>query len=84
MSIKTIAVDTAVYEKLARIKGASESFSKALDRLTDQAAPGKTGAAILERLARMPAPLTGGEAAGMGRVVAAHRKSERWKRHDLR
>jgi hypothetical protein len=35
MSTKTIAVETSVYEKLARQKRASESFTKTINRLLE-------------------------------------------------
>jgi len=40
MSTKTIAVEHSVYERLAREKRASESFTKTIERLIDSASSG--------------------------------------------
>lgn len=47
MSTKTIAVDSRVYERLAAARREGESFSKAIDRLLQEAAAFHTGGAIL-------------------------------------
>ncbi|HMO03038.1 MAG TPA: antitoxin VapB family protein [Kiritimatiellia bacterium] len=85
MSIKTIAVDAKVYERLTRLKREDESYSKAMDRLMMQAAGNKTGAAIHDRLSSLRAtPLTDREAGAMHKVVEGHRRKESWPHHDMR
>ena len=58
MSIKTVALDIGVYQKLARIKGERESFSKAIERLVDRHLTAHTGSDIASALASAPAPLS--------------------------
>ena len=62
MSIKTVALDIGVYQKLARIKGERESFSKAIERLVDRHLTAHTGSDIASALANAPAPLSAQEA----------------------
>lgn len=83
MSTKTIAVDTRVYEKLSRLKGDGESYSKLIDRLLEEGALRHTGASILETLSMGPGELTVEEAAAMHGVVEENRASEDWRNHDL-
>ena len=83
MSTKNIAVDTRVYEKLARLKGDGESFSKLIDKLVEEGALRHTGTAILDSLSKGPEVLTEEEAAAMQRVVEDNRASEDWQRNDL-
>ena len=83
MSTKTIAVDLRVYQKLARIKGEGESFSKAIERLADRHLIAHTGADVTAALADAPAPLTSREAEAMLSVVEDARQTEKWRLHDL-
>jgi predicted CopG family antitoxin len=77
MAIKTIAVDVAVYERLAATKRSGESFSKAIDRLLTTAGPMGTGAAILEQLSSIP-PLPDDEAERFVRVIEEDRATADW------
>ena len=79
MSIKTVALDIGVYQKLARIKGERESFSKAIERLVDRHLTAHTGSDIASALANAPAPLSAQEADVMLRVVEDARRSEKWR-----
>jgi hypothetical protein len=83
MSTKTIAVDSRVYERLAAIKGEGESFSKAIDRLLDEAGSVSTGAEILRGLGDVPI-LVDGDAESMLAVVRENRDQELWPANDLR
>lgn len=83
MSTKTIAVDSRVYEKLAGVKREGESFSKAIDRLIDQAGAAHTGREILQGLSGV-AELAHDDAQVMLAVVAENRENETWDDDDLR
>lgn len=77
MAIKTIAVDAAVYERLAATKRSGESFSKAIDRLLTTAGSVGTGAAIMERLVSIP-PLPDDEAERFLQVIEEDRATTAW------
>lgn len=83
MSTKTIAVDTRVYDRLARTKREGESFSKTIDRLLRQVGAAHTGREILRALQEVP-PLSRADAATFLAVVEENREGEAWERHDLR
>ena len=82
MSTKTIALDMKVYQKLIRLKGESESFSKTIDRLLNEAAKAHTGASILANLKQFK-PLSASDARKMKKIVQENRKNEKWELHDL-
>lgn len=82
MSTKTIALDSHVYGRLARLKQGSESFSKLIDRLVDRAYTQHTVAEVLARLANQP-PLSATDAAIMNRIVRKNRMDEDWSVHDM-
>lgn len=82
MSTKTIALDSHVYGRLARLKQGSESFSKLIDRLVDQAYTQHTVAEVLARIANQP-PLSATDAAIMNRIVRKNRKDDDWSVHDM-
>ena len=48
MSTKTIAVESSVYDRLAREKRASESFTKTIERLIHSASSGTCAAAVAD------------------------------------
>ena len=83
MSIKNIALSTKVYERLAKFKQESESFSRAIDRLLSVAEGRHAGADILRALKELPS-LSEGDARLMQEVVDQNRTTEKWMRHDLR
>lgn len=83
MSTKTIALDSKVYHKLARLRGEGESFSRVIDRLVERALTAHTGAEILTNLGAAPRPLTSAEAGQMGKTVERNRRAEKWELHDL-
>ncbi len=77
------AIDSRVYDRLARAKRHGESFSKTIDRLLREAGTANTGRQSLRALAELP-PLPNGDAAGMRSVVEESRVNEAWEQHDLR
>jgi predicted CopG family antitoxin len=83
MSIKTIALDSRVYERLARVKEEGESFSKVVDRLLTEVESAHTGTDVLRGLASMPA-ISDAESKALLEVVAQNRIEEKWERRDLR
>jgi predicted CopG family antitoxin len=83
MSTKTIAVESQVYDRLARAKREGESFSKTIDRLLRQVGAAHTGRDILRAVEQVP-PLPAEDAAVMLVVGEENRASETWERHDLR
>ena len=82
MSTKTIALDTRVYEKLARLKGQSESFSSVISGLVDRAVTAHTVTDVLAQLDGLP-PLSKADAETMERFVRENRNNETWPAHDL-
>ena len=83
MSTKTIALETSVYERLAREKRESESFTKVIARLLAASAESRTGRSIAATLARIT-PLEESEADHMHAVVRENRTAEEWPTDDLR
>ena len=83
MSTKTIAVDSKVYHKLARLRGDGESFSRVIDRLVERALTAHTGAEILASMGAAPAPLSSAEARQIEKAVKRNRRAEKWELHDL-
>ena len=79
MSIKTIAVDSGVYLKLAACKASSESFSKAIGRLIANSERAHTGADILASLGDVTG-LRPEESEIMEGLVAESRRTEDWSR----
>jgi hypothetical protein len=83
MSTKTIALESSVYERLAREKRQSESFTRVVSRLLDTASAAHTGGAIANELSRMSA-LPAHDAERMLAVIRENRATEEWAGHDLR
>lgn len=80
MSIKTIAVETSVYEKLAHRRKPGESFTKAINRLLDSTSGGTCADAVREAAALWGAnPTTEAEAAIMDGVVLENRLGGDWE-----
>ncbi len=80
MSIKTIAVGTGVYEKLARRKRQGESFTRVIDRLLEETAGRATCGDALRGAAEIwgAARDTNAEAERMERIVKESRRRTRW------
>ena len=83
MSTKNVALSSEVYERLAKYKKESESFSRTIDRLLSLAGSRHGGAEILRGLSELPS-LTLDDASRMEEVVDQDRIAETWDRHDLR
>ncbi len=82
MSTKTIALETGTYERLARLKGQSQSFSSIIACLVDRALTAHTVTDVLAQLDGQ-APLSQADANTMARVVRENRANETWPSHDL-
>ena len=82
MSTKTIALDSGVYDRLASLKGRSESFSKVINRLIDRVVTAHTAADVLAHLDALP-PLSDADADTMTHLVRENRDAENWPSHDL-
>ena len=80
MSIKTIAVGTEVYEKLAHRKRTGESFTKLIDRLLDHTASSGTCADAVREAAEIWGKSGGqaSEADQMEKVIRDNRRNARW------
>jgi predicted CopG family antitoxin len=78
MSTKTIAVETSVYERLARAKRPSESFTKAIARILDATTEHTCSAAVREARAIWSSSDAGPEADLMERIVRQTRKDTDW------
>ena len=77
MSIKTIALDSRVYQRLAACRREGESFSRVIDRLLAEVGRAHTGGDILDRLATV-APLSEEDAGVFLKVIAENRADEDW------
>ncbi len=80
MSTKTIALESSVYERLARAKRGSESFTKTIQRLLDEAHGGTCAAAVAETAAIWgKSTTTDRDADLMDRLLAEGRKETNWE-----
>jgi predicted CopG family antitoxin len=79
MSIKTIAVGTNVYEKLAGRKRPGESFTKVIDRLLENTTTATCADAVREAAEIWGASTgTPTEAAKMEKIIRDNRRHARW------
>lgn len=79
MSTKTIAVDSRIYEKLARQKREGESFTRTIDRLVDS----QSGTGTCADAVRQAATVWAGKrslsgAKKMEAVVRSNRRRANW------
>jgi len=79
MSTKTIAVENSVYERLAREKRPSESFTKTIDRLIHSAHRGTCASAVDEAAAVWQVTGNDAEADRMEEVLRQNRSTTDWK-----
>ena len=79
MSTKTIAVESSVYEKLARKKRPSESFTKTIDRLVEAANDGTCAAAVKEAASIWQSIGNDEDADRMEQFVAESRQGSGWE-----
>lgn len=78
MSTKTIAVEMTVYERLARVKRPSESFTKAIARVLDAATAPTCAAAVREAAAVWGRSDTGADAERIEEIVRKNRAATDW------
>jgi predicted CopG family antitoxin len=83
MSTKTVAVDSRVYDRLAKVKRHGESFSNTIDRLLIEVGAAHTGSDVLRGLGDV-VPLSEEDSEAFLEVVAENRASETWNDRDLR
>ena len=83
MSTKTIALESSVYERLAREKRESESFTKVIARLLTNAGQAHTGGSIASALSKLQ-PLQENAARQLLAAVQENRSNEKWPVNDLR
>lgn len=79
MSTKTIAVEHTVYQRLAREKRASESFTKTIERLIDSARSGTCAAAVADAASVWQAIGNSADADRMEQIVRLNRSSTNWE-----
>lgn len=79
MSTKTIAVESAVYERLAREKRSSESFTKTIDRLIHSANSGTCAAAVVDAEAVWQAIGNDTDADRMEQILHLNRSATNWE-----
>ena len=78
MSIKTVALNTNVYEKLARHKRGSESFTKTIDRLLSGSSEPTCADAVRETARIFGHVDTGNEAAQLESWLREGKASTNW------
>ncbi len=79
MSTKTIAVEHSVYERLAREKRSSESFTKTIERLIHSANCGTCAAAVADAASVWHAIGNDADADRMEQVILMNRSSTNWE-----
>ena len=79
MSTKTIALETSVYERLARAKRGTESFTKTIQRLLDEADGGTCASAVAETAAVWGKSDTERDADQMEQLLAEGRRKTDWE-----
>ena len=79
MSTKTIAVESTVYERLAREKRSSESFTKTINRLIESANSGTCAAAVADAASIWQTIGNDAEADQMERILHQNRATTHWK-----
>jgi predicted CopG family antitoxin len=79
MSTKTIAVENSVYERLAREKRSSESFTKTIDRLIHASNIGTCAAAVADAATVWQAIGNDADADRMEQVIHQNRVTTNWE-----
>ena len=79
MSTKTIAVESSVYERLAREKRSSESFTKTINRLIHTANSGTCASAVADAASVWQAIGNDSDAERMEQILHRNRASTDWK-----
>ena len=78
MSTKTIAVENSVYERLARVRKPSESFTKTISRILDAATAPTCAAAVREASAVWGTAETDSDADRMEQIIRQNRAGTDW------
>ncbi|MCF7676358.1 MAG: antitoxin VapB family protein [Akkermansiaceae bacterium] len=79
MSTKTIAVEHSVYERLAREKRSSESFTKTIARLIQSARNGTCAAAVADAASAWQAIGNDADADLMEQIHQLNRSTTNWE-----
>ena len=79
MSTKTIALEHSVYERLAREKRPSESFTKTIERLIHSANSGTCAAAVADAASVWHSIGNDADADRMEQVIQMNRSSTNWE-----
>ncbi len=79
MSTKTIAVENSVYERLAREKRSSESFTKTIERLLHSASSGTCASAVADAAAVWQAIGNDADADRMEQILHLNRSTTNWE-----
>ena len=79
MSTKTIAVESSVYERLAREKRSSESFTKTINRLIHAANSGTCAAAVADAANLWQTIGNDVEADQLEQILHRNRATTNWK-----
>ncbi len=78
MATKTIALEVSVYDKLARQKRSSESFTKTIERLIEHNQSSFTCEAAVTEAGRIWADTSAKESDTLEQVITEGRASTRW------
>lgn len=84
MSTKTIAVESSVYERLAREKRSSESFTKTINRLIHTANSGTCASAVADAASVWQAIGNDRDAERMEQILHQNRASTDWREESPR
>ena len=79
MSTKTIAVENSVYERLAREKRSSESFTKTIERLIHSANSGTCASAVADAASVWQAIGNEADADRMEQILHLNRSTMNWE-----
>jgi len=79
MSTKTIAVENSVYERLAREKRTSESFTKTIERLIQSASTGTCASAVADSASVWQAIGNDADADRMEQILQLNRDTTNWE-----
>ena len=79
MSTKTIAVENSVYERLAREKRSSESFTKTIERLIHSSSSGTCASAVADAASAWQAIGNDADADRMEQILHRNRSTTNWE-----
>ena len=79
MSTKTITIKNSVYERLAREKRSSESFTKTIERLIHSASSGTCASAVTDAASIWQAIGNDADADRMEQILQQNRSTTNWE-----